>query len=198
MTTESKAFDLPFDVMCPDDVTLTPARFELYRVLYREKYEIISERPVNSILEIGVRAGYSAWAFLLACPLARYVGLDPHNGTHGGKGGENYAYENWARRILAGYNVELHRIDTQKESDLSRFGSFDFIHVDGDHTADGVEHDLDLSFHVLNPDGRILVDDYTYLPEVKRGVDSWIVKNAHRISHRFIETVRGDVCIEGL
>ena len=38
-------------------------------------------------------------------------------------------------------------------------GTFDFIYIDGDHTAASVLEDLTLSFTVLNPGGVILCDD---------------------------------------
>lgn len=187
--------NIPYEVMCPDDVTLTQERFDLYQKLYSEKYNIVNGLKINSILEIGVRAGYSAYTFLQAFPDAKYIGLDPHNGTHGGKGGDNYVYEKWAKYILEGYNFELHRIDTQTETDLSRFGKFDFIHVDGDHTPEGVYHDLDLCFKILTEGGSILIDDYTYINDVKIGVDKWIRKNIDRVEWEFIDTVRGDIMI---
>lgn len=184
-------------VMCPQDTTLDAERFKLYGKLYDEKHAIIkSVKEVKDILEIGVRAGYSAWTFLQAFPEARYVGLDAHNGTHGGAGGETGVYEAWAKKILAEYNATLIRMDTQGETDISHLGKFDFIHIDGDHTADGVYHDLCLCFSLLRDTrAKISVDDYTFLAAVKEGVDRWLQDYDGVIVHEFIPTVRGDIVI---
>ena len=43
---------------------------------YESKYRIAADIKPASIVEIGVRYGYSAAAFLLACPQAKYMGFD--------------------------------------------------------------------------------------------------------------------------
>ena len=187
-------FEFPKEMMCPEDIE--NGKYDLFKEIYKEKYYIIKDNcpHASRILEIGVRAGYSAWTFLQCCPDAEYIGLDPHNGTHGGKGGEDGKYERWAEKILEPHYFHLYQVDTQT-GDTKVYGKFDFIHVDGDHTAIGVWNDMNLCFPMLN-DSRscMLVDDYDYLPAVKEGVDEWLDDNPD-IGHIKIDTVRGDVLI---
>jgi len=62
---------------------------------YKTKWAIARVLQPASILEIGVRYGYSAAAFLNACPGATYLGIDLDSDTFGGVKGAIQ----WARRI---------------------------------------------------------------------------------------------------
>ena len=185
-------------IIFPGDPTASPDRVELYKLLYAEKYDIITTRcgNISTMLEIGVRAGYSAHTFLQAFPAAMFVGMDANNGTHGGQGGRDGRYMQWARKILSPYNAVLLKRDTQAMTALLLVG-YDFIHVDGDHTSEGVMHDLDICLPALTETdaATILVDDYSYLETVKRGVDLWLNANSDNVRAEFINTTRGDVLI---
>src|ERR1700736_2008544 len=61
---------------------------------YRLKWAIARVLQPESILEIGVRYGYSALAFLSASPSARYVCVDLDLPTFGGSVGAVH----WARK----------------------------------------------------------------------------------------------------
>ena len=159
----------PCEAVCPRDVRVL-GRLEFFREIYRIKHEIALELRPGSILEIGVRAGYSALAFLSACPGARYLGLDAENGQHGGAGGP---WTPWAVELLRPYDAEVIVADTQALASLSQHGLFDLAHVDADHTEAGCSHDLDLAFGVLAPGGAVLVDDYHFLGGVRRAVDEF-------------------------
>lgn len=162
----------------------------LYRKLYQIKYDIALELNPQSILEIGVRAGYSAFSFLSACPTARYMGLDAENGKHGGQGGP---WIPWAVEILKPYNAKVQIADTQKLRSLHPYGSFSFIHVDGDHTAPGCMHDLRMAFDVLLPGGAILVDDYKYIKSVKNAVDDFV--SVYGIEMELRDSPRGEAIL---
>jgi len=127
-------------------------RFEEWVPYYRLKHAIAKVLQPASILEIGVRFGYSAQAFLAASPGARYVGVDNDTTTSGGSTG---ALE-WAGRALAGRAVELIRADTQGLEVLPG-GPYDLIHVDGQQDGDGTHHDLTLA---LEKGRYILLDRY--------------------------------------
>jgi hypothetical protein len=58
--------------------------FDEWQPYYRLKWAIASVVAPGSILEIGVRNGYSAGAFLGARPRARYLSIDADTDTHGG------------------------------------------------------------------------------------------------------------------
>ena len=188
-------FEFDTKIICPTDPTATPERIAQYKEYYKVKYEICKEQNPKKIIEIGVRAGYSAWTFLQACPTALYLGYDANNGMHGGKGGEDGSFTRWTKKILAGYNFKLFEMDTQKVTTLGYNGEIDLFHVDGDHTIKGVMHDLDLAYEAISETGLILVDDITYLPEVKKGVMLWLEKMNGKVTSEFKKSLRGEMLI---
>jgi len=114
--------------------------FEEWVPYYRDKYAICRMIAPRSILEIGVRFGYSAMAFLSACPRASYVGLDNDSGTFGGEHGAL----DWARKQLAPYDARVELVDTQRLDALPG-GPYDLVHVDGQQDGEGTLHDLRLA-----------------------------------------------------
>jgi hypothetical protein len=140
---------------------------EEFRRYYQVKYDIAARLQPRRIAEIGVRAGYSAFAFLCAVPQASYVGLDADLPVHGGIPG----FLGHARRILQGSDATfLHTNGRQLES---LPGRFDLVHVDGDHSYLGCLHDLRLSARAAR---HILVDDYDSLPEVRQACRAFLVE----------------------
>lgn len=189
-----KEFVFDRKIIYPQDPTASEERIRQYINYYKVKYEICKKQNPKVIVEIGVRAGYSAWTFLQAAPKAKYYGFDANNGTHGGKGGKDGRYFKWAEKILNSYDFELIQLDTQKVDDL-KLENIDFFHVDGDHTEEGVQHDLDLAFKCINDTGLILIDDITYIDTVKNGVDKWVDKNKSKIRNEFLPSLRGEMLI---
>ena len=190
-----KKFEFDVNIIATNDLTATPERIAQYKEYYKVKYQICKEQNPKIICEIGVRAGYSAWTFLQACPDALYIGYDANNGQHGGAGGQDGSFMKWAEKILKPYNHQLYEIDTQKIDELPLFKAADLFHVDGDHTTNGVMHDLDLAYKVINDNGLILVDDITYLQEVKDGVNEWLRKMGDKVISEFRESLRGEMLI---
>lgn len=186
------SFEFDLNIICPDDPTASPQRVEQYKEYYKIKYKICKEFNPCVIAEIGVRAGYSAWSFLQACPTAKYIGIDADNGKHGGFGGEDGTFSKWAKKILEPYQCQFLKIDTQKTDNLG-ITNVDMFHIDGDHTAEGVQHDLDLAFTSLNDNGVIVVDDIDYIPPVKEGVSKWLSKT--QLEFKYIESLRGEFII---
>jgi SAM-dependent methyltransferase len=134
----------------PDD----PLRrqFDNWVDYYRLKRAIASVLEPTSILEIGVRYGYSAMAFLDGSPKASYLGIDLDVNTFGGTKGALA----WARQITRGFSAEFIVADTQQMAQLPG-GSYDLIHVDGQQDGDGTFHDLKLA---LAQARYILLDGY--------------------------------------
>lgn len=187
---------IPNEIICPEDITATKERIKEYQLCYREKYDICKRIKPNIIAEIGVRAGYSAWSFLKASPEAKYFGFDANNGKHGGQGGENGCYFEWAKHILKQFNVELIELNTQETNNLS-ISNVDLFHIDGDHSYDGVIHDLNISLKTLSKNGYILIDDIDYIPEVGNAVKQWIEINKSKIEFaEYLKTYRGDYLIK--
>lgn len=125
-------------------------RFTEWVPYYKTKWAVAHSLQPASILEIGVRYGYSAAAFLDACPSAQYLGIDLNSEEFGGARGAI----DWARRITANYSTEFIVADSQT---MDRFPGtvYDLIHVDGRQDGDGSFHDLELAIH----QGRFVLAD---------------------------------------
>jgi predicted O-methyltransferase YrrM len=151
---------------------------------YETKARIAAWLEPHSVLEIGVRAGYSALAFRMGHAFTRYVGLDLDRATWGGVAG----YMTEAHQRLSGLceHADLLTLDTQSLIDLppAAGGVYDMIHVDGDHSFKGALHDICLG---LDAGARyIVVDDYDFLGTVRqaadyivaaRGLEAWYVSD---------------------
>ena len=175
---------------------------------YEVKYEICRQVAPKKIAEIGVRAGYSGWTFLQACPDAEYIGFDAVGGDrfeklkhwHGAsfdpKTKEpDMEYAKWAISLFEPYNAKLICMDTQKVDSLEVEG-IDLFHVDGDHSFEGCHRDLDLASRTLSPGGCLLVDDYDYLKTVRRAVDTWIDANKEQIEQtKYFKSFRGEMLV---
>lgn len=139
---------------------------------YGVKYDIAYKLQPISILEIGVRAGYSALAFLMACPQAEYRGLDAYNGDWGGVDGSR----EHAAKILNRYRVWLQTVDTQTITDP--IPGYEFWHIDGDHSFRGTLRDLRLA----GDSGArwILLDDYDFISDVQLAGNAFAHQNKGR------------------
>jgi hypothetical protein len=111
--------------------------FEDWLLYYRLKFAIAKVLQPQSILEIGVRYGYSAITFLEACPTAKYLGIDLDVDTFGGSQGTL----EWARKITKNYDATFLIADTQL---MDHFPGqlYDLVHIDGQQDGAGTFHDL--------------------------------------------------------
>jgi hypothetical protein len=166
-----------------------------WRRLYQEKHRLAVLLQPQSVAEIGVRAGYSAAAFLAAgaAGAMSYTGFD--RGDTGGWGGTPGALAH-ARRMLPerfpGAAVAITECDTQKVAELSA-RDVDLFHVDGDHSRDGCLRDLELAL-ACRP-RWILVDDCTHHADtVGRAVAAFLQR--HALPHVMLDTVRGDCLMQ--
>lgn len=187
-------FEFDESIIAPNDPSASPDRIAQYKEYYKVKYELCKQKQPAIIAEIGVRAGYSAWTFLQASPTAIYTGLDANNGTHGGQGGQDGSFSEWASSILSPYNAKLVNIDTQKVDSLP-VSNVDFFHVDGDHTTAGVIHDLNLALDCINENGLLVIDDIDYIREVAIGVNIWLNDNRDIVTSRYVKSLRGEMLI---
>ena len=134
----------------PDDPM--KERFPEWVSYYQTKWAIARVLEPKSILEIGVRFGYSAAAFLNGFPSAEYLGIDLDADSFGGTRG---AIE-WAKKITGLFRASFLIADSQR---MDRFPGdvYDLIHVDGQQDGDGTFHDMQLAAK----QGRyILADGY--------------------------------------
>jgi len=188
-----------FDVtpyLKPDDPFIGSIPHEQIQAYYDLKYRIAQIVNPKSILEIGVRAGYSAAAFIAASdPNVKYVGLDFDNSDidiqnrHGGYPN----YSRWASESLKthfpGALIEIIQIDTQVEP-IELDGAFDFVHVDGDHSYEGCYHDLN---QVEKYAKWILVDDYLQIEDVRNAVNRWLSEKKYESV--YLPSLRGEKLI---
>ena len=160
------------------------------RACYAFKHTVGLLLQPRRILEIGVRAGYGAAAFLAACPQASYHGVDAENRQHGGLPGA----VGWARTMLArhfpGRAIRIDApLDTRQQTPDG--SGYDLAHVDGDHSFAGCLHDLELVERLGCP--WILVDDIDYLPPVRHAVELFLGRTGYR--HVYLPSFRGDCLI---
>ncbi|CAI8864134.1 MULTISPECIES: methyltransferase domain-containing protein [Pseudomonas] len=138
---------------------------------YKVKWSIAKAINPRRILEVGVRYGYSARAFLEACPDAQFVGLDADIDTFGGsKGALAWAEENLK---TAGFDVDLRAVNSQS-LDAFPGGYYDLIHIDGQQDGNGTYRDLDLA---VAQSRYILVDGYQWSRENFYSVNEWLWLN---------------------
>lgn len=124
---------------------------------YRMKFAIAKMIRPTSILEIGVRYGYSAITFLKASENATYLGIDNDSDTFGGNKGAG----NWAKRITQNYKAEFLLANSRSMPTLP--GDFyDLIHINDHQDGDGTFHNLELA---LEKGKWILVDGYFWSKE---------------------------------
>lgn len=115
------------------------------------------------ILEMGVRYGYSAIAMILGTRASDsrvnpiYIGLD---NEYDGIPSNSIAHRNIYRN--AGVSNQVHSIDTGDiESVRLVVGPkiWDIVHVDGDHSEQGILNELTVAEKWVAADGLVLVDD---------------------------------------
>lgn len=118
-------------------------------------------RPLN-ILELGVRFGYAGIAMLRGAAEAgirpAYVGIDSE---HDGIKSNSIALANLlpfssVTEIIPENTQNVYLVGQQ----LNRIGlRYDLIHVDGDHSPEGIDSELTIAYRWIAPGGCILVDD---------------------------------------
>lgn len=110
----------------------------------------------RSIAELGVRYGYSAIAMIKGARLDSFVGID---GEADGILSNDTALRNIQDTSSAATNVTIHKLNTrtQFKDIITAIGHCDMIHVDADHSPEGIVRELDIARRVCS--GTILVDD---------------------------------------
>lgn len=161
---------------------------------YRTKYEIAARYQPKVIVEIGVRWGYSAFAFLRAAPEAEYIGFDLINGE-GGVPQDTFGHirETFAKHYPLA-KLSLNHENSQQRTWLPEA---DFYHIDGDHSTPGARHDMEMAWKAMKPGTVMLIDDYETHPPVRVAVDAFIKAHKEEIkSHQFISSRHGECVIE--
>lgn len=120
------------------------------------------------VLEIGSAYGYSAIVMALAG--ARVTAVDPHTGHHSfGTMHANLAVYGVADQVevICGRSQDV--LPELHDADLR----YDLVFIDGDHTADVVEHDVVWALRLLKPGGTLACHDYDEItcPGVRVALD---------------------------
>jgi predicted O-methyltransferase YrrM len=119
-----------------------------------------------AVLEIGSAYGYSTCALAL---VARSVtAVDPHTG-HGS------LYELQANLNAYGVADKVRIVAQRSQEAMPTLGheEYDLVWIDGDHTADVVEHDVGWALKLLKPGGVLACHDYDEVtcPGVRQALD---------------------------
>jgi hypothetical protein len=139
---------------------------DTWRRYYGTLFDLASELHPRRVCEIGVRAGYSAFAILSANPEAVMLGIEADldeatENTHWGCKGLHHH----AETILAPFDYQLLIANSHS---IERLPRCDLIYIDGDHTFDGCLADLRLAERSTD---TILVDDYDSISSVREACD---------------------------
>lgn len=125
-------------------------------------------RP-DSVLEVGVRYGYSLVSMLRGHPgVRRIVGIDDQSGA---PGSNLAARENlW----LAGFKGEARLVAGGSDRELPALPkeSFDLVHLDAAVDQDGVRRDVLAAWPLLRGGGTLVVDGTAHAPGVSYGVEA--------------------------
>ena len=60
-----------------------------------------------------------------------------------------------------------HEMTTKEFFNLTKFGKYDFIYIDADHTADAVASDAEYAWELLKKGGILAFDDYMWGQDMK-------------------------------
>ena len=160
---------------------------------------IISKIKPQNILEIGFNAGFSA---LLIKMTAEQIGLKEMKITCIDI--NDHPYVTKCHKKISQDYTDVDLITYSSHTYLPHLHEtsricYDLIHIDGDHTLDGAEHDL-LDCLKLSHKGTVIIFDDTNLKHINNICDQFIRKgliNEHKFdkiegttyNHRFLEVV---------
>lgn len=148
--------------MNPQAFQVSSAWIEASRVY---KNYLQSLKQVHCIVEIGVDFGYSFFTLAKDYPNATVIGIDPYH---------DYGHWQQAREHVLRYlpdfkNARLIEMKSEgfaiewKKPDV--YCDIDILHIDGDHSLEGVTRDYENWAKFVRPGGAILFHDVEAFPE---------------------------------
>jgi hypothetical protein len=179
------------DVLNPEDTHPWDFRAQEFYDEYRAKYALAKMIRPRSILEVGVRFGYSARSFLMAAPEASYVGLDLDEPSWGPYTGIPRLWAETRLQELYPRN-DIWTIRTNTQTEPQRRSPADLVHIDGDHSFEGTLRDLITFFPICL--GVMVVDDYLEIAPVRAAVDIFCAQHPEAIK-LLVTSLRGSALL---
>ena len=157
---------------------------------YEHYYSLSQKYKPESILEIGVRYGYSLCSMVAgSIDTVKYV-----------EGWDNDSYSFQSIKIAKDNLVDhlqykgTYKFMKADSHEVALNQHFDLIHIDGDHSYQGKLLDLEL---VKNICKTLIVDDYHHISWVGDAVNLFVAGNTHIIENTYIiDSIRGTFVIE--
>ncbi len=157
--------------------------------VYAALWSTVKKLNPQTIVEIGTRAGVSAWTMLRACPETRINTIDlPEPGDGGVPWGPEHA-----RKLLDGRNVTFHIADSQTLERLPVLEP-DMVYVDGDHSEQTAYSDLCLAER--SGAKAVLIDDVVSHPLVRIAVQRFSIERPY-LKVEFIPSQTGLMLLTG-
>lgn len=151
---------------------------EVKRKSLQVKRKLVNHVQPRSICEIGVRAGYSAYAILDVVPEARFLGIDLGTKYHG----PPEPLRKHALFLTEQFpNVEMIYQDSHAISTIDP--PVDLFHIDGDHTYEGCLQDLELALRSGAKWALLDDSDHPHLKGVARAIN--VFAERHRLLAAF-------------
>ena len=130
---------------------------------YAWYYAIAAAKVPWYIMEMGVRYGYAAIAMILGTQAAdcrvspMYTGID---NEYDGVPSNSVARDNIYKRTKVPAQIcSIDTADIQSVCLVTGLKVYDIVHVDGDHSEQGILNELTIAEKCVTADGLILVDD---------------------------------------
>lgn len=123
---------------------------------------------VRCIVEIGVDYGYSLFTIARDFPKAKVFGIDSYTEY----GTASVAKAHVLSNIAAFSNANLIQGDSAQVRKLwqlpENYLDIDILHIDGDHSYDGVKRDFDNWSNAVMPGGIVMFHDINAFPSVRK------------------------------
>lgn len=126
-------------------------------------WQVIQHFRPTSFLEIGFAAGQTMGLMYEASQASgRYLSVDI-----------DYSHRSIFEKVWPSHTIVFYETDSR----VAKFDSqqtFDFVHIDGDHSYQGVINDLEKTWPLMHEQTILYMDDYL-LPEVDRAIRDGIM-----------------------
>jgi hypothetical protein len=148
-----------FELVCPSDPFAKPSAWVGLETKYRDLCAICDPATVECVVDVGVDYGFSTFHLARDFPAAAVVGVSDFR-LHADS-------ETWVRSHLHLFpNLMVVRGDPATVG--RSFGRpIDLLHIDGDHSYEGVSRDFESWLPWVRPGGRVLFHDTQSFPGVR-------------------------------